>query len=67
LTKDGLASEGSENPVFLSGKPHGHRSPVGYSPWGYKSQTQVSTPICTQNRLNHISTGVHRIVPQGRG
>ena len=22
-------------PVFLSGKSHGQRSPVGYSPWGH--------------------------------
>ena len=23
-------------PVFLPGKSHGQRSPVGYSPWGHK-------------------------------
>ena len=23
--------------------PHGHRSLAGYSPWGHKSQTQLST------------------------
>jgi len=25
-----------ENPVFLSGKSHGQRSLVGYSPWSHK-------------------------------
>ena len=30
-------------PLLLSGKSHGHRSLVGYSPWAHeKSQTQVS-------------------------
>ena len=31
-------------PVFLSGKPHGQRSLVGYSPWGLKnSDTTLHT------------------------
>ena len=41
-------------PVFLPGKPHGHRNLVGYSPWGCKrvrhdlATEQVnSTPVCT--------------------
>ena len=29
-------------PVFLSGKSHGQRRLVGYSPWDCKSQTQLS-------------------------
>ena len=29
-------------PVLLPGKSHGWRSLVGYSPWGPKSQTQMS-------------------------
>ena len=29
-------------PVFLPGKSHGQRSLVGYSPWGCKSQAQLS-------------------------
>jgi len=29
-------------PVFLPGKSHGQRSLVGYSPWGGKSQRQLS-------------------------
>ena len=29
-------------PVFLSGKSHGQRSLVGYSPWGSQSQTALS-------------------------
>ena len=28
--------------VFLPGKSHGQRSPVGYSPWGHKSLLQPS-------------------------
>ena len=35
---------GSGNPLQYSclGKSHGHRSLVGYSPWGHKSQTRLS-------------------------
>ena len=29
-------------PVFLPGESHGQRNPAGYSPWGHKSQTQLS-------------------------
>ena len=29
-------------PVFLSGKSHGQRSLADYSPWGHKSQIQLS-------------------------
>ena len=29
-------------PVFLPGKPQGHRNLEGYSPWGYKSWTQLN-------------------------
>ena len=29
-------------PVFLPGESHGQRSLAGYSPWGRKSQTQLS-------------------------
>ena len=38
--------------MFLSGEPHGQRSPEGYSPWGQKkNQTQLSgwTTITTRN------------------
>jgi len=28
-------------PVFLPGESHGLRNPVGYSPWGSKSWTQM--------------------------
>ena len=36
--------DGSGNTIqyFLPGKSHGQRSLAGYSPWGYKSQTQRS-------------------------
>ena len=33
-------------PVFLSGEPHGQRSLVGYSPWGY---TELDTTEATQH------------------
>ena len=29
-------------PVFLPGEFHGQKSPVGYSPWGQKSQAWLS-------------------------
>ena len=32
---------GKPIPVFLPGKSHGQRKLVGYSPWGYKSWTQL--------------------------
>ena len=28
-------------PVFLPGEFHGQKSPVGYSPWGQKSQARL--------------------------
>ena len=31
------------SPVFLPGKSHRERSLVGYSPWGHKSWTKLST------------------------
>ena len=34
--EDLLEKERQPTPVFLSGKSHGRRSPVGYSPWGCK-------------------------------
>ena len=33
-----LATHSSNNPLLVIS--HGQRSPVGYSPWGLKSQTQ---------------------------
>ena len=40
--EDPLEKEMATTPVFLSGKSHGQRSLVGYSPWGRKCQTQLS-------------------------
>ena len=37
-------------PVFLPGKSHGQRNLVGSSPWGPKSQTQLSDQ--TRGELN---------------
>ena len=34
--EDPLRREWQPTPVFLSGKSHGERSLVGYSPWGLK-------------------------------
>ena len=38
----GVIPGGSVFTIFLPGKPHGQRSLEGYSPWGGKSQTQLS-------------------------
>ena len=35
-------SKWQPTPVFLPEKSQGHRSLVGYSPWGCKSQTLLS-------------------------
>ena len=34
--EDPLEEGMAPTPVFLPGEPHGQRSLVGYSPWGYK-------------------------------
>ena len=31
----------TNNPVFFSGKSHGHRSLAGYSPGGYKESDMI--------------------------
>ena len=36
-------SKWQPTPAFLPGKFHGQRSLAGYSPWGWKSRTQLST------------------------
>ena len=43
-------------PVFLSGKFHGQRSLVGYSPWGYK---ELDMTECT-NAHTHTHTHTHQ-------
>ena len=49
-------------PVFLPGKSHGHRSLVGYSPWGHKraghdSETkQQQEAMCKSSRGSISST-----------
>ena len=45
-------------PVFLPGKSHGWRSPVGYHPWGHKESTQLST---------HTHKHTHCFKPLGLG
>ena len=43
-------------PVFLSGKPHGQRSLVGYSPWGCKeSNTIDATEHSTKQHHHHLT------------
>ena len=37
-----LEKEMQPTPVCLPGESHGQRSVAGYSPWGRKSQTQLS-------------------------
>ena len=40
--EDMLEKEMATIPVFLPGEFHGQKSPVGYSPWGQKSQAWLS-------------------------
>ena len=51
-----MEKKAQPTPIFLSGKSHGQRSMVGYSPRGHKSWTQFSDfttttrcPICTRH------------------
>ena len=37
-------------PIFLPGKSHGQRSPVGYSPWGCK---RVGRDLATKQQQQH--------------
>ena len=41
-------------PVFLPGESYGQKSVVGYSPWGHKRQTGLSTHA-TLTKFNHSS------------
>ena len=47
-------------PLVLSGESHGQRSLGAYSPWGHKSQTQLSvhaqTPKTILTDSNNINT-----------
>ena len=36
-------------PVFLPGKSHGHRSLVGYSPWGHKKELDMTERLNNNN------------------
>ena len=36
-----ILGERNSNPVFLPGKLNGHRSLVGYSPWGHKESVMT--------------------------
>ena len=40
--EDPLQKEMATHSVFLPGKSHGQKSLEGYSPWGRKSQIQLS-------------------------
>ena len=45
--------EGNGNPptpVFLPGRSHGERSPVGYSPWGHKESDMTERLIQRNQR-----------------
>ena len=37
-------------PVFLPGRSHGERSPVGYSPWGHKESDMTERLIQRNQR-----------------
>ena len=45
-------------PILLRGKYHGQRSLMGYSPWGHKSQTQL-TDWTTKNsiKMDYLTWG----------
>ena len=38
-------------PGFLPGESHGHRCPVGYSPWGHEESDTAEWPTGTQKRF----------------
>ena len=46
--------EGQPTPVFLPGEPHGWRSLVGYSPWGYEEWTQLRDSMDVNKRIEKI-------------
>ena len=43
--------EWQPTPVLLSGKPHGQRSLVGYSPWGHKESDTTELINTLRNQL----------------
>ena len=54
-----MSNKGQPAPVFLPGKFHGWRSPESCSPWGWKSQTRLSTHrwadrLSSQNLLSAL-------------
>ena len=50
--EDPLEKKWQPTPVLLSGKPHGQRSLVGYSPWGRKeSDTTESLHFTSLTRM----------------
>ena len=46
--------EGQPTPVFLPGEPHGRRSLVGYSPWGYEEWTRLRDSMDVNKRIEKI-------------
>ena len=70
--EDPLEKEMQLTPVFLPGKSHGQRSPVGYSPWGCKrvgydfvtkQQQQLLQLLCAQ-LLSRVQ--LSRALPLGK-
>ena len=54
--EDPLEKEMATHSVFLAGKSHGQRSPVGYSPWGCKRvrhnlETKKTNPLLALSNL----------------
>ena len=40
-------------PLFLPGKPHGHRSLAGYSPWGHKESDTTEATVHAYIHVTH--------------
>ena len=61
--EDPLEEAWQPTPVFLPGKPHGQRSLVGYSPWGYKEPDmteQLSTQELTSSSGHTKITTIYK-------
>ena len=53
-------------PVFLLGKSHGHRSLVGYSPWGHK-ELDMTDPLTAHPHSPNSKTRFHSQMQQKEG
>ena len=69
MQETGIPSLSQEDPLekamatyssILAWKSHGHRSLVGYSPWGRKSRTELSDYTTTTNLTACLCNAVYR-------